>query len=66
MGGSLEGAGSDPNRVTGHRALPLICRPGSPLWTRTSRSDGRDLIGALRSTLRVLSAVPAGGAIPIG
>ena len=40
MGGSPEGAGSDPNRVTGHGALPLICRPGSSLGTRTSRSDG--------------------------
>jgi len=29
------------------RALPLICRLGPAPQTRTSRSDGRDLIGAL-------------------
>jgi len=34
------------------------------LESHTNRSDGRDLIGALPSTVCVLSAVPAGGAIP--
>ncbi len=56
--------GSDPtwDRLC---ALPWIRRSGSCPGTRTSRSDERDLIGALASTVRVLSAVPAGGAIPL-
>ncbi len=44
------------------RASLWICRPSHRPRTRTSRSDGRDLIGALYRTLEVLSAVPAGGA----
>src|SRR5690606_34625105 len=43
-------------------ALLLICRPCAGPSTRTDRSGGRDLIGALACIPSVLSAVPAGGA----
>jgi len=42
------------------RSVDLAFCPG----TRTSRLDECDLIGALMSTVRVLSAVPASGVIP--
>jgi len=42
------------------RSLEVAYCPG----TYTSSLDGCDLIGALMSTVRVLSAVPAGGVIP--
>jgi hypothetical protein len=59
--GAWYGQGSDWLRV-----LRVICRPGSAGGARTDRSGGRDLIGALASTVSVLSAVPAVGASPTG
>jgi hypothetical protein len=53
------GAGPDPS-TDWPGALPLICRPGPRPVARIDRSGGRDLIGALASTVDVLSAVPAG------
>jgi hypothetical protein len=54
-------SGSDPPCVTGSCLATDLSVRLFP-HTRTSRSGGRDLIGALTLTLRVLSAVPAGGA----
>ena len=61
MGGSAVGPGCDSG-CGGLGALFVICRLGVRLLARTGRSGGRDLIGALETTVAVLVGVPAGGA----
>src|SRR3954471_10925190 len=53
---------TSPSPLVGWRALALSCRPAraASRSAPTGRAD-RDLIGALPSTLSVLSAVPADG-----
>lgn len=64
MGRAPGGGCASPQSCGWPRALLVICRPCSWLGAGIGPARGTALAGALASTVRVLSAVPAGGAIP--